>query len=58
MKANNFRPNFHSVGGYDGMHLIYEAVKKAGANADGEKLVEVKRAGGRRASPASMEARG
>src|SRR5665647_3028360 len=25
-KANNFRPNFMSVGGYDGMHLIYEAV--------------------------------
>ena len=21
-KANNFRPNFMSVGGYDGMHLI------------------------------------
>lgn len=40
MKANNFRPNFHSVGGYDGMHLIYEAVKKAGANVDGDKLVE------------------
>jgi branched-chain amino acid transport system substrate-binding protein len=40
MKANHFRPNFHSVGGYDGMHLIYEAVKKAGANADGDKLVE------------------
>jgi branched-chain amino acid transport system substrate-binding protein len=40
MKANHFRPNFHSLGGYDGMHLIYEAVKKAGANADGDKLVE------------------
>src|SRR4029078_9701365 len=40
MKANNFRPNFHSVGGYDGMHLIYEAVKKAGASATGEQLVE------------------
>ena len=39
MKANKFRPNFHSVGGYDGMHLIYEAVKKAGPNADGDKLV-------------------
>jgi branched-chain amino acid transport system substrate-binding protein len=40
MKANKgMRPNFHSVGGYDGMHLIYEAVKKAGANADGEQLV-------------------
>jgi branched-chain amino acid transport system substrate-binding protein len=41
MKANNgMRPNFHSVGGYDGMHLIYEAVKKAGASATGEQLVE------------------
>ena len=40
MKANAFRPNFHSVGGYDGMHLIYEAVRKAGANADGDKLVD------------------
>ena len=41
MKANNgMRPNFHSVGGYDGMHLIYEAVKKAGPNASGEQLVE------------------
>jgi len=40
-KANNgMRPNFHSVGGYDGMHLIYEAVKKAGPNATGEQLVE------------------
>jgi len=41
MKANNgMRPNFHSVGGYDGMHLIYEAVRKAGPNASGEQLVE------------------
>jgi branched-chain amino acid transport system substrate-binding protein len=39
MKANPFRPNFHSVGGYDGMHLIYEAAKKAGDAADGDKLV-------------------
>jgi branched-chain amino acid transport system substrate-binding protein len=41
MKANNgMRPNFHSVGGYDGMHAIYEAVKKAGPDAKGEQLVE------------------
>jgi branched-chain amino acid transport system substrate-binding protein len=41
MKANNgMRPNFHSVGGYDGMHVIYEAVKKAGPAATGEQLVE------------------
>jgi branched-chain amino acid transport system substrate-binding protein len=38
MKANNFRPNFMSVGGYDGMHLITEMLKKAGST-DGEKLV-------------------
>src|SRR5215468_3306895 len=41
MKATKgMRPNFHSVGGYDGMHLIYEALKKAGPNATGEQLVE------------------
>ncbi len=41
MKANGgMRPNFHSVGGYDGMHLIYEAVKKTGGTGSGEALVE------------------
>ena len=41
MKANNgMRPNFMSIGGYDGMHLIYEALKKTGGSTDGEKLVE------------------
>lgn len=41
MAANKgMRPNFHSVGGYDGMHLIYEAIKKTGGNTDGDKLVE------------------
>jgi len=40
-KANkNMRPNFMSVGGYDGMHLIYEALKKTNGSTDGEKLVE------------------
>jgi branched-chain amino acid transport system substrate-binding protein len=38
--ANKFRPNFMSVGGYDGMHLIYEALKKTGGKADGAALVE------------------
>ena len=38
-KAYNMRPNFMSVGGYDGMHLIYEALKKTGGDANGEKLV-------------------
>jgi branched-chain amino acid transport system substrate-binding protein len=28
-----------SVGGYDGMHLIYEAVKKAGGKTDGDSLI-------------------
>jgi branched-chain amino acid transport system substrate-binding protein len=29
-----------SVGGYDGMHLIYEALRKTGGDVDGEKLVD------------------
>jgi branched-chain amino acid transport system substrate-binding protein len=36
---DGMRPNFHSVGGYDGMHLIYTALAKTGGDADGEKLV-------------------
>ncbi len=32
-------PDFFSVGGWDGMHLVYEALKKTGGNADGEALV-------------------
>jgi branched-chain amino acid transport system substrate-binding protein len=39
-KANNgMRPNFMSLGGYDGMHLIYEVLKKTSGSADGEKFV-------------------
>jgi branched-chain amino acid transport system substrate-binding protein len=39
-KANNgMRPNFMAVGGYDGMHLIYEALKKTGGNTDGDQLI-------------------
>ena len=38
-KYYNFRPNFISVGGWDGMHLIYEALKKTGGKTDGEGLV-------------------
>lgn len=34
------RPNFMAAGGYDGMHLIYAALEKAGADADGEALIE------------------
>ena len=36
----NDRPNFMSVAGYDGMHLIVEALKKTGGNADAEKFIE------------------
>jgi branched-chain amino acid transport system substrate-binding protein len=32
-------PDFFAVGGYDGMHLIYEALKKAGGNTDGDVLI-------------------
>jgi branched-chain amino acid transport system substrate-binding protein len=43
-KANNgLRANFISVGGYDGMHLIYEALKKTGGKTDGESLVAAMR---------------
>jgi branched-chain amino acid transport system substrate-binding protein len=34
------RPNYMSVAGYDGMHLIAEVLTKTGGNADGEKFVE------------------
>ncbi|MAZ17315.1 MAG: ABC transporter substrate-binding protein [Ahrensia sp.] len=39
--ANDGRsPDIFSVGGYDGMHLIYEALKKTDGDADGAKLVD------------------
>jgi branched-chain amino acid transport system substrate-binding protein len=37
--TGGLRPNFMSVGGWDGMHLIYEALKKTNGDANGEKLV-------------------
>jgi branched-chain amino acid transport system substrate-binding protein len=33
------RPNYHAVAGYDGMHMIYEALKKTNGKADGDALV-------------------
>lgn len=36
----NMRPNFHSVGGYDGMHAIYQALEATGGKGSGEELVE------------------
>jgi branched-chain amino acid transport system substrate-binding protein len=38
-KAYHFRPNFMSVGGWDGMHLIYEALKKTNGDTNGDKLI-------------------
>jgi branched-chain amino acid transport system substrate-binding protein len=32
-------PDFFSVGGWDGMHLIYETLKKTRGNADAESLI-------------------
>jgi len=32
-------PDLFSVGGYDGMHLIYEALRKTGGKADGDRLI-------------------
>ncbi|WP_205995611.1 ABC transporter substrate-binding protein [Pseudolabrys sp. FHR47] len=32
-------PDMFSVGGWDGMHLIYEALKKTGGKADGDSLI-------------------
>ena len=32
-------PDVFSIGGYDGMHLIYEALKKTGGKADGDSLI-------------------
>ncbi|MBO4223552.1 ABC transporter substrate-binding protein [Bradyrhizobium neotropicale] len=38
-KAFNNRPGFMAVGGYDGIHLIYEALKKTGGDVTGDKLI-------------------
>jgi branched-chain amino acid transport system substrate-binding protein len=34
------RPNFMAVSGYDGMHLMYESLKKAGGKTDGDSLID------------------
>jgi branched-chain amino acid transport system substrate-binding protein len=38
-KAYGKRPNFISVGAYDAMHLIFEALKKTAGKSDGDALV-------------------
>jgi branched-chain amino acid transport system substrate-binding protein len=36
---NGLRPNFMAVGAYDGIHLIYEALKKTNGDTNGDKLL-------------------
>ena len=36
----NMRPNFMAVGGYDGMHLFYEALKKTRGATEGRGLID------------------
>jgi branched-chain amino acid transport system substrate-binding protein len=38
-KAFGSRPGFMAVSGYDGIHLIYDALKKTGGKTDGDALV-------------------
>jgi branched-chain amino acid transport system substrate-binding protein len=38
-KENSFRPDFVSLGAYDGLHLVYEALKKTSGNSDGDALI-------------------
>jgi branched-chain amino acid transport system substrate-binding protein len=42
-KQTGKRANFMAVSGYDGMHLIYEALKKTGGDAGGDALVPAMR---------------
>ncbi|MGF0537692.1 ABC transporter substrate-binding protein [Agrobacterium sp. ES01] len=37
---DNMRPNFMSVGGYDAMHVAYQALEKTGGDTDGTKLID------------------
>jgi branched-chain amino acid transport system substrate-binding protein len=38
-KASGHRANFISVGGYDGMHVIYEALKRTGGKTDADAVI-------------------
>lgn len=39
--GTTIRPNFMAVGGYDGMAVIYEAVKKLNGQIDGDKAIKL-----------------
>jgi branched-chain amino acid transport system substrate-binding protein len=38
-KAYGMRPAFHSVAGYDAMHLLHQALEKTAGNVDGDTLM-------------------
>jgi branched-chain amino acid transport system substrate-binding protein len=38
--SGGINPNLFAVGGYDGMHLIYEVLKKTGGKTDGDAFVQ------------------
>jgi len=40
-KASGHRANFISVGGYDGMHLIYSALQQSGGKTDADTVVGI-----------------
>ncbi len=39
-KAFGRNPDIYSIGGYDGMHLIYAALEKTGGKTDGQDLID------------------
>jgi branched-chain amino acid transport system substrate-binding protein len=39
-KATGHRANFISVSGYDGIHLIYQALEKTGGKTDADTVIE------------------
>ena len=39
-KAFGRNPDIYSIGGYDGMHLIYAALEKTGGKTDGQELID------------------
>ena len=39
VNGTKLRPNFMAVAGYDGMAVIYEALKKTGGSTDGDKIM-------------------
>ena len=47
------RPNFFAVGGYDGMHLIYETLKKTAGRTDAQAMIDAAK-GMRWESPRGM----